>query len=77
MILTGSFTAFLMGMNNKHPYRDAVPIEYNMVIIILPFVIFGTMVGVLMNKILPTTIILIILIAFKQTPQNVYFKFHN
>ena len=61
MILTGSFTAFLMGMKNKHPFRDAVSIEYNLVILILPVVIFGTMIGVTLNKILPPTLILIIL----------------
>jgi uncharacterized membrane protein YfcA len=61
MIFVGSFTAFLMGIKNKHPFREANPIEYNMVILILPFVVFGTMIGVLFNKILPPTIILIIL----------------
>lgn len=61
MILTGSLTAFLMGLRNKHPFRDAISIDYNLVILILPTVIFGTMIGVTLNKILSPILILVIL----------------
>ena len=61
MILTGSFTAFLMGLSHKHPFRDSVTIDYNLVILILPSVICGSMIGVTLNKIFPPSLILIIL----------------
>lgn len=61
MILTGSLTAMLMGLKNKHPFREAISIDYNLVILILPVVIFGTMIGVTLNKVLSPILILLIL----------------
>lgn len=61
MILTGALTALFMGLKNKHPFRDSVSIDYNLVILILPVIILGTMVGVTLNKVFPPILILIIL----------------
>ena len=61
MILTGALTAFIMGLNNKHPNRDAVAIDYNIVMLITPLIMFGTMIGVTLNKVFPPFIILICL----------------
>jgi len=61
MIFTGSLTAFLMGLKNKNPFRDATAIDFNIVIILIPLVLFGTMIGVTLNKIFPPWIILICL----------------
>ncbi len=61
MIFTGSLTAFLMGLKNKNPYRDTTMIDYNIAIVLIPLVLFGTMIGVTMNKIFPPWMILICL----------------
>jgi len=61
MILSGSLTALMMGLRNKHPFRDSISIDYNLVILILPTVIYGTMIGVTLNKILSPVLILAIL----------------
>lgn len=61
MILTGSLTAFIMGIHNKNPFRDATAIDYNIVIILVPLVLFGTMIGVTLNKIFPPWMILVCL----------------
>lgn len=61
MIFSGALTAFLMGFKNKHPYRKATAIDYNIVIILIPLVLFGTMIGVTLNKIFPPWMILVCL----------------
>ena len=53
MIFTGALTAFIMGLKNKHPYRDATALDYNIAGILIPMILFGTIVGVTLNKILP------------------------
>lgn len=59
MIFTGAFTAFLMGLKNKHPYRNIPALDYNIGGLLIPMLLFGTMVGVTLNKIMPQSIILI------------------
>lgn len=60
MIFTGALTAFLMGLrNNKHPYRDGGAIDYNLASMLIPMILFGTMVGVTLNKLTPPWIILV------------------
>lgn len=61
MILTGALTAFIMGINNKNPNRNAPAIDYNIAIVIIPMVLLGTMLGVTLNKIFPPWIILVCL----------------
>ncbi len=61
MILIGSLTALFTGFNNKHPFRDSISIDYNMVILILPLIASGTVIGELLNKFLSPVLILIIL----------------
>jgi uncharacterized membrane protein YfcA len=61
MIFTGSLTAFIMGIKNKNPYRDATAIDFNIAIVVIPLVLFGTMIGVTLNKVFPPSIILICL----------------
>jgi len=63
MIFTGSLTAYLMGMKNKNPYREGTAIDYNIAVVIIPLVLFGTMIGVTLNKIFPPWIILTCLTA--------------
>ena len=61
MIFTGALTAFIMGIQNKHPYRDAIALDYNIAGVLIPMILFGTIVGVTLNKIMPFSIILICL----------------
>ncbi len=61
MIFTGSLTAFIMGFKNKNPYRNTTAIDFNMAIILIPLVLFGTMIGVTFNKIFPPWMILTLL----------------
>jgi uncharacterized membrane protein YfcA len=61
MIFTGALTAFIMGIRNKNPYRDATAIDFNIAVVVIPLVLFGTMIGVTMNKIFPPWMILICL----------------
>jgi uncharacterized membrane protein YfcA len=59
MIFTGSLAAFIMGLNNKHPFRDAIALDYNTAGLLVPMILFGTIVGVTLNKVLPFSVILI------------------
>jgi len=61
MIFTGALTAFIMGLNNKHPYRDAIALDYNIAGVLIPMILFGTIVGVTLNKVMPFSVILICL----------------
>jgi hypothetical protein len=52
-ILIGSYTRFFLTMNFKHPLKDATLIEYSLVNIMLPTVLFGSVTGVFINMLLP------------------------
>jgi uncharacterized membrane protein YfcA len=58
-IFTGALTSFLLGFNQPHPYRKAINIEYNIPYLIVPMLLFGTMVGISLNKVMPPWIILV------------------
>lgn len=58
MIFTGALTSFLLGFKQKHPSRNAITIDYNIPYLIVPMLLFGTMVGVSLNKMMPPWIIL-------------------
>ncbi len=61
MIFTGAITAFFMGLRNKHPHRNGIPLDLNVGGLLVPMLLFGTMVGVTLNKVMPQSIILICL----------------
>lgn len=58
-IFTGAFTSFLLGFKQKHPNRKAITIDYNIPYLIVPMLLFGTMVGISLNKVMPPWIILV------------------
>ena len=60
-IFTGALTSFLLGFKQKHPYRKAITIDYNIPYLIVPMLLFGTMVGISLNKVMPPFIILVAL----------------
>jgi uncharacterized membrane protein YfcA len=59
MIFTGAVISFILGFRQKHPFRNSITIEYNMPMLLVPFLLFGTMVGVTLNKVTPPWLILI------------------
>jgi len=58
-IFTGALTSFLLGFKQMHPYRKAITIDYNIPYLIVPMLLFGTMVGISLNKVMPPWIILV------------------
>jgi len=58
-IFTGALTSFLLGFKQIHPYRKAITIDYNIPYLIVPMLLFGTMVGISLNKVMPPWIILV------------------
>jgi uncharacterized membrane protein YoaK (UPF0700 family) len=61
MIFTGALTSFIMGLKNRNPYRDAISVDLNIALVLIPMILFGTMVGVTLNRVTPPWIILICL----------------
>jgi uncharacterized membrane protein YfcA len=59
MIFTGAVTSFILGFRLRHPTRNSITIDYNIPLLIVPMLLFGTMVGVTLNKVTPPWIILI------------------
>jgi hypothetical protein len=63
MIFTGALTSFILGFRQKHPVRNSITIDYNIPLLLVPMLLFGTMVGVTLNKVTPPWLILISLTA--------------
>jgi hypothetical protein len=63
MIFTGAVTSFILGFRQKHPTRNSITIEYNIPMLLVPMLLFGTMVGVTLNKVTPPWLILVSLTA--------------
>ena len=61
VIFTGSLSSFILNTRLKHPVRKARAIDYNLIIVIAPNLLFGTMLGVTLNKILPNVLIILFL----------------
>ena len=45
-IFMASITRFLLNFRSKHPYRDAVVVNYEIVLIMLPGTLLGALIGV-------------------------------
>lgn len=64
IILFCSLTTFYVEVKNK--YKDPSPvnkfIDYNMVVVFCPTLLLGTKLGVIMNKVLPSLVLIILLI---------------
>ena len=50
-----------MNLKLKHPNRNSKALDYNLIILICPNLLFGTILGVTLNKILPNLIIIFLL----------------
>lgn len=69
VIFAGSLAAFFMNLKLKHPYRNCKALNFNLVIILCPNLLLGTIFGVTLNMILPNAIIvgLLCLLMFFNT----------
>ena len=52
-----SLARYIYTINDKHPEKDAVIIDYGLASIMLPAVMMGSMVGVLANVMLPSLVL--------------------
>lgn len=59
MIFTGALTSFVLGFRQRHPSRNSISIDYNIPLLLVPLLLFGTMVGVTLNKVTPPWLILV------------------
>jgi len=55
-IMAAGFTRFTVNYRKKHPYRDAVPIEYGVAMLLMPAIFFGISIGVMLHKVVPGVI---------------------
>lgn len=56
-IFCASVARYVYQIDDKHPEKDAVVIDYGLASIMLPAVMLGSMVGVLANQFLPSLIL--------------------
>ncbi len=61
MVFVGAVTAFIINLKLKHPSRLTTAIDYNISLLIVPFLLYGTVIGVLLNQILPSLLIISVL----------------
>ena len=58
-IFTGSIVRFILNYKTKHPLKNATTIDYGIVMIMLPMVLCGTIIGVQANQVLPDLVLLV------------------
>lgn len=61
MIFAGSLTTFILNQKLKHPTRNSICLDYNIAILFIPMMLSGTVIGVSLNRIMPSFVILILL----------------
>ena len=60
-IFTASLIRFIINFKQKHPGKDKLTIDYDIVVVLLPMVLFGIQIGSILNYILPAVAITIAL----------------
>ena len=67
-----------MDINKKHPEKDAVIVDYGIIIVMMPLVLAGSFIGVLVNLSLPGIILsaMLTLILIALTIQS-WYKFNT
>ena len=58
-----SFNRFIVNYNKKHPYRDAVPTDYKVAMVLLPCIFLGISIGVMFHSMVPNVIQEVFLVA--------------
>ena len=61
VIFFGSLSSFFLNLKLTHPIRNTKALDFNMIILICPNLLMGTVLGVTLNKILPNVIIIFLL----------------
>ena len=61
VIFFGSLSSFFLNLKLTHPVRNTKALDFNMIILICPNLLMGTVLGVTLNKILPNVIIIFLL----------------
>ena len=61
VIFFGSLSSFFLNLKLTHPVRNTKALDFNMIILICPNLLMGTVLGVTLNKILPNIIIIFLL----------------
>ena len=64
VIFAGALSSFFVNVGVKRPGRDVIALDYNLLIITGSNLLLGTVFGVTLNKILPNTIILLLVCVF-------------
>ena len=54
--MIAGITRFIINYKKKHPYKDAVAIDYSAAMILMPAIFLGSSIGVMMHSILPDII---------------------
>ena len=62
-IAVGAIIRFFMSLKQQHPDKPATNIDYGIVIVMMPLVLTGTIIGVLVNVIVSSLTLAIILTA--------------
>ena len=60
-IFMGGITRYLTQTKQRHPEKDAVCIDYSIASVMLPAALLGTLVGVELNVLFPSSVILLLL----------------
>jgi len=55
-IMMAGITRFIINYNKKHPYREAVAIDYKAAMILMPAIFLGSSMGIMLHKTLPNII---------------------
>ena len=61
-IFMAALTRFILNYTDKHPYRDAVAIDYNVAMVLLPCIVIGSSIGLYFHHILPELVESILLV---------------
>lgn len=60
-IFISSLLRYIINFNVRHPLKDAVLIDYEIVMLMMPTTLMGSIVGMQFNQVLPDVVILILL----------------
>jgi hypothetical protein len=61
MTFCGTITSFILNFKLNHPSRGTIAIDYNIAKLIVPFLLYGTVIGITLNRITSSFILLIIM----------------
>jgi uncharacterized membrane protein YfcA len=75
MIFVSSITTFIVGLRNKIENPGIRFVDYKLMVVFCPMLLFGTKIGVILNKILPSIFLnLILILLLSITSYKTYYK---